>query len=340
MRRVIVIGGLGLFGRTAAERLAALGIDSQTASRGSGADVRVDAEDGESIRAAIRAGDLVVDAAGPFQSRSTTLLEAAIDVGFDVLDINDNLAYAEQTIALAEQIEKAGIRVLGSASSVSAVSAAAVNLSGISNPVRLRGFIVPASRHTANTGSAISLIGSVGRPVRTLRAGELRTLRGWDEARRFPMPQPVGNAVGRLFESADAVHLPRIWSSLVDVATYVDTNTWGVNTLLRLAGRSSVVRRLLESQVELGTRLSRSLGSNTGGLGYEIEDADGKVKRLAILASEAGFVTAVAPAILAARAIVEDRFEPRGLVKPDEHVETDELVKYLESSSIRLAQLT
>jgi hypothetical protein len=274
---VIVVGGLGLFGRTVVEELAALGIKCQTATRSPGADVRVDAEDNESIRAAIGAGDLVIDVAGPFQARSTRLLESAIDVGFDVIDMNDNLAYAEQTIALAERIESAGIRVLGSASSVSAVSAAVVKLSGISDPVGLQGFIVPASRHTANIGSALSLIRSVGRPVRARRAGNLQSLTGWMESHQFPMPQPVGNAVGRLFESADSVHLPRIWPSLVDVATYVDTNTLGVNTLLRLAAQFSTFQRLLQSQVRLGTWLSRLLGSSHGGLGYAIEDANGQI---------------------------------------------------------------
>ena len=79
MRRVIVLGGLGLFGRTAAEELRQLGVPVKTASRRAGADLQVDANDATSIRQSIQAGDVIVDAAGPFRDRSTALIEAAIE---------------------------------------------------------------------------------------------------------------------------------------------------------------------------------------------------------------------------------------------------------------------
>lgn len=326
MSRVIVLGGLGFFGREIVHRLGELQIDTLRASRGPGAEILVDAEDPPSIRAALRTGDLVVDAAGPFQTRTTALLEAALEVGFNVIDINDNLAYAQKTLALAEQIEQAGIRVLPSASSVSAVSAAIVKLAGLTNPVRLHGFIVPASRHTANAGSALSLIQSVGQPVLVLRDGELRTLSGWSESRPFPMPQPVGQVDARLFESADAIHLPRTWPSLTEVCTYIDTNTPGVNLLLHWAAKRPGLRRLLQQQVSLGTWYSRILGSKVGGLGYEIEDAIGEIKRLAIVSSA---VTAVAPVVLAVKAMQEEKVEPKGLISPDRQVEPANLEQYL-----------
>ena len=41
------------------------------------------------------------------------------------------------------------------------------------------------------------------------------------------MPGPVGLVCGRLFETADAVYLPRIWPSLREVDMVVDPNTPG-----------------------------------------------------------------------------------------------------------------
>ena len=140
MRRVIVLGGLGLFGRTAAEQLRVLGVSIQTASRRRGADLQVDANDPASIRAAFKHGDIVVDAAGPFHLRSTALIEAAIEIGLDIIDINDDLIYAERVIALKPRIDNTEIRVLSSASSVSAISAAVVRHSGIAEPVRVAAF--------------------------------------------------------------------------------------------------------------------------------------------------------------------------------------------------------
>jgi hypothetical protein len=115
---------------------------------------------------------------------------------------------------------------------------------------------------------------------------------------------------------------------------YVDSNTPGVNMLLRLAARSAFMRRLLVSQARLGTRITRVFGSTVGGIGYEIEDATGKIVRCSIIAEKNSFITAVAPAVLAARAIFEDRFAHRGLVAPDRHVEADELFSYLNSRGI------
>ncbi len=339
MKRIIVLGGLGLFGRTLVEQLKGLGISTMIAARRAAADIQVDANDPVSIRTGFSAGDLVIDAAGPFQKRSTALLEAAIEIGFDLVDMNDDLRYAEQVLALEGSIARAGIRVLSSASSVSAVAAAFVRQSKLKKPVRVTGFLAPASRHTANRGSALSLIQSVGCPVRALRDGRLQTLRGWGETRRFAMPGPVGLICGRLFESADAVYLPRIWPSLLEVDMYVDPKTPGVNALLWLGARFPRFRRLLARQVSLGTWISRTIGSTAGGVGYEIEDASGDVARFAILSGKNGFITAVAPAVIAAQAIVDGRFQSAGLVLPDRHVDPSELVAYLRSSSVEVTEM-
>ena len=100
------------------------------AARRPGVDLVIDAEDPASIRAALRERDVVIDAAGPFQRRSTVLVESCMTLGCDVIDVSDSLDYARRLRALERRIESAGIRVLTSCSSVSAVSAALVRLSG------------------------------------------------------------------------------------------------------------------------------------------------------------------------------------------------------------------
>jgi hypothetical protein len=337
VRRVIVLGGLGQFGRMAAEELRRLGVPVKSASRRTGADLQVDANDVASIHQSIQAGDVIVDAAGPFCDRSTVLIEAATGVGFDIIDLNDDLGYAESVIALEPKIEATGIRVLSSASSVSAVAAAVVRQSGIDLPARVTTFLAPASRYTANVGSARSLWRSVGRPVRVLVDGQLQTRVGWTETRQFTMPRPVGRINGHLFESADAVNLPRSWPSLRNVAMHVDSNTIGVNSLLTMAAHSEPLRELMQQKLEWGTWLAKKVGSSAGGIGYEIEDADGRTAKYAITALADSFLTAVAPAVLAARAIAADRFALSGLVVPHRHVEPENLFAYLEERGILLS---
>lgn len=338
MKRIIVLGGLGQFGRTAAEELRRFGLPCIAASRRPNAELQIDANDSGSIHTLIQHGDIVLDAAGPFSERSRALVESAIEIGFDIVDINDDLRYAEALLALAPQIEVAGIRVLSSASTVSAVAAAILADSGLT-PTRLTAFLAPASRHTSNPGAARSLIGSVGRPIRILREGKVQERLGWSNPREFPLPTPLRTIHARLFESADALLLPRCWPSLRDVAMYVDTNTPGVNQLLRLAARFPLIRRLLERQAALGTRIARAIGSNAGGIGYEIEDVHGHVARYAIVAAENSFVTAVAPAVLAIRALAGNRFPYRGLVQANQQVSPDELFAYLRSHNIAVTRM-
>lgn len=339
MKPVTVLGGLGYFGSAAAARLRSLGVPVRVASRRAGADIHIDAEDPASIRRNLGAGDLVLDAAGPFQRRSMASLEAAVEMGFDVVDLNDDLRYAQNVLAMKQRIDLSGIRVLSSASSISAVSAAAVRETGITAPVRVRGFIVPASRDTANAASALSLLACVGRPVGVLRGGRLEALLGWRERRPFGMPHPVGPVWGRLVESADAVNLPQIWPTLTDVETYIDAHTPGLNRVLDVAAVSPILRRLLEKQVRLGTWVTRSIGASTSGLGYEVEDAHGDTVRLALVAETGGFAAATAPAILAIQAIAESSFPARGLVLPHRQVEPPVLFAFLESVGIRMTRL-
>jgi hypothetical protein len=339
VKRVIVLGGLGLFGRTAIEQLQSFGIQPLTASRSANAELRIDANEHDSIRAALKPGDIVLDAAGPFHSRTTALIEAAIEIGFDVVDLNEDLHYAERVISLEPRITMANCRILNSASTVSAISAAVVQQSGFESPVRVTAFLVPASRRTANAGIVGSMLRTVGQPVRVFADGKLEHRIGWTGPRQLPMPKPIGNVTARLFESADSVHLPRIWPTLRDVSMYVDSNVWGVNKLLQLAANVRLVHRAFTASVPLAARFARSFGAAAGGLGYEIEDTSGRVKRFAIYAAQNSYAAAVIPAVLATKSIAQDDFAGRGLVSPDKHAAPAELLEALRTARIQVAEI-
>lgn len=334
MRRVVVLGGQGFFGGLLVERLRSDGLRPLVAARRRGADLSLDAEEPASLRRALRSGDVVVDAAGPFQGRTTALLEAAIELGFDAIDISDSLEYAEKALALEGRIQAAGIRILTSCSSVSAVTAALIRLSGVVEPVRVAVFLAPATRHTARRGGARSLIASVGRPVRVLRGGRIETVLGWAECRRARLPPPLGNVMGRLMESADSVLLPRSWPSLSDAGFYVYPNSPGLSFILGLAIHRPFLRSVLERLAPAGLVLSRLLGSSAGCFAVEVEDSKGKVVRQAFVSRSRRHNTAIAPAALAARGIAEGKFERRGLVLPDGHVEPARLLEYLKALGI------
>ncbi|HEX5726912.1 MAG TPA: hypothetical protein VFX98_15665 [Longimicrobiaceae bacterium] len=325
MRRVLVLGGYGFFGRAAAGLLRELGVRPLLASRRPGAEVVVDVEDVASLRLALRPGDVLLDAVGPFQRRTTALVEAALERCCAVVDLADALDYVQAVQALAERAAQAGVALLPACSSVSALSAAMVRWSGIERPVRFAGFLVPAARHSAVRATAASLFASVGRPVRVLEDGRLLARDGWSRARRFAFPPPVGPRAGRLFETADAVTLPTALPGLRAVESYVDTNVVGLNALFAMAARVPALRSMVEKAQPLGVPLARVLGGRAGGVGAEVEDEDGRIVRMAVAGSERSYLAAVVPAALAVRALAEDRFEGRGVIPPHLQVDDGEL---------------
>lgn len=332
-----MLGGTGFFGNAAVELLRAAGSEALRASRRAAADVQVDVEEPASLRAGLREGDVVIDTVGPFQERNTALVESALEIGFDVVDIADSLAYVTRLYGLRERIDASGIRVLTACSSLSAVSAAMVSLSGVEEPVRVTEVLAPATRYTANPGSGRSLLRSIGRPIRVLREGRLATETGWRDSRSFRLPSPIGAVRGYLCESPDAVTLPQVWPSVRTVTFFVDSRVPGFNAVFSLAARWRPLRELVAILQPAGLAAGRLFGSPVGCLAFEIEGTDGRVVRCALVGGERGYLTPIAPAVLAARSIAEGRFEARGLIPPDRQVEPGSLLDYLNSLGIQRA---
>ena len=341
MKRIVVLGGLGFFGAAAVQRLRADGAMPLIASRrAAGADLQVDVEDPSSLRAALRPGDVVIDTVGPFQRRTLALVEAALDIGFDLLVIADSLAYVSMLYGLRPQIDATGRRVLTACSSISAISAAMVRLSRLKDPIRVTGVLAPASRYAATPATGASLMRSVGRPIRVLRDGRLVMAVGWRASHKVRMPPPIGDVHGYLFESADSFTLPLVWPDLRRVEFYVDSRVPGLNLVFAAAARWLTVRSFVERFQSPGLALARAFGSAAGCLMYEIEARGDRLVRYALIASDRGYYTPIVPAVLAARAIAEGRFAPRGLVPPDQHVEPGELTDYLRTIGVETVRLT
>jgi hypothetical protein len=299
--------------------------------------LRIDANDPDSIRADIRHGNIVLDAAGPFHARTPALIETATNAGFDVVDLNDDLSYAEMVLAHESQIAAAGIRVLSSASTVSAFSAAVMQLICPGSPRRFTSFLKPATKRTANLGTAKSLIRTIGQPIRVLRKGTLQTICGWREKRTFTFPssQKMRPIHGHVFESADALWLPRIRPSLKDIAMYVDANAFGANIFLMMAARSNLFGGVLPRAIGLGTSLARQFGSEIGGVAYELEGEDGRTARFALVAKERSYMVAIAPAVLAIQKMANDQITERGLILPDRYADPKEILAFLETVGVK-----
>ncbi len=335
MRRLIVSGARGFFGGHVLALLRVAGCAPLAASRRSGADVRLDIEDRASIRRVLRGGDVVVDATAPFHVRTTILIEEAVEAGFDVVDLCDNLAYARRAAAFDGPASSRGVRLLNCCSSVSVLSALAVARSGIREPVGLHGFLAPATRHTANRGVAESLFASIGRTIEVWRGGTWQRARGWTEVRRFASLERRG----RLVETADSFVLPRVFTTLADVDFWVDPNTRGAGALLALSSRVPPVIRAVSVLARFGGTVARILGRADGLLAYDVEGPDRRRVTI-IFSGPNSFVMAAIPAALAASRLAADDFTGEGgVIRADQQVAGSALVDALGRHDIRIERL-
>jgi saccharopine dehydrogenase-like protein len=339
VNRVIVVGGSGFFGAAAADALRREGQRVLVASRRPSAGLRMDAEDAGSIHAALAPGDVVIDAAGAFQRRSTTLLEACLSIGCDVIDLADSLDYVSNVQALSMRVTAPRTRVLTACSSVSAVSAALVRLAGVEAPVRVSTFLAPATRNTSTPATTWSFFSAIGRDVRLLRDGALVQRPALSETRALGFPPPVGPVSAMLAESADAIMLPKVWPTLKHVDFWVDARRSVFNRLLAVAARMPRVLSLVRAIEPAGRPLAKLAGARSGGFAVVVEDANGRRVAAGFVDSAQSYLVAVAPAILATRHLAAGSFDATGFVPADQQVNPFELREWLQRAGVSYFEL-
>ena len=330
MRRVVVIGA-GFFGGLVARGLRERGITPLVASRG-GADLQIDVDDVSSIRRSLREGDVVVDTAGPWQRRTTTLPEGAIERRFDVVDLSESLAWAERIVPLAGRAVSAGVRLLPACSAVAAVAAACIQASGIAWPREVDLFLAPASAETASPATVRSFVASLGAPVRTLRDGALTTVPGYRESRVFP----DSDRRGALVESAAAVLLPLAWPSITRAEMWVDPNVPLGRVALTTAARLPVLAglaRLLAPRID-----ARRIGRHDGMFAVTVRD-DARQHTVVLSAARRSYLIATEPAVLAAEMLARGSGMPPGVVLPPSHVSHDEIFQRLRGAGITMTRV-
>jgi hypothetical protein len=303
-----VVIGAGFFGRVIARRLADVGITAVVASRTRG-ELRLDVEDGGAIRAGLREGDVIVDTAGPFQERTTGLVEIAIELGCDLIDLSDSLGYARAVLALHERAVARGVRIFTSCSAIATVAASAIRASERAAPWTCDLFLAPASADTGNPATVRAFLASVD----------------WSRSREFPADRRRGYRV----ESAAAVLLPRSWPSLRRVDFWVDPNAPFAAKGVALASRLGLTSAL-SAVAPLSARL---LGRRDGSFSVAVSEG-GRYSLTRLAAPRGSYLIAAEPAVLAAESLARGTDTAPGVVPADEQVDPEALFARLRALGV------
>ena len=199
MTRILLLGGYGGFGGRIARRLGSVGhtvivagrsLDKARAFCEGTPGLMPLALDRTRIAAALdeHEPDIVVDASGPFQAMDHAIPRACIAAGVNYVDIADSRDFVCGIHMLDEAAKTAGIVILSGASSVPALSGAAIrHLARGMDRIRAVEMAISAS-NKATAGPAVSaaILGQVGQPMRIWRGQRWTTAHGWQDGRTVP----------------------------------------------------------------------------------------------------------------------------------------------------------
>lgn len=290
MIRVLIIGGAGTFGKRIAERLAktenvSLILAGRTPCKLLDAAEKLQQDSGQVIETAVLDGakltaenlsalrtDIIINAAGPFQSDSYSVARAAIAARCHYIDLADARDFVCGIDSLDEDARKAGVAVISGASSVPGISSVVVEhfakkLEHI-NTVSIG--ISPGNHFDPGLATTRSVLKGIGQPIVHRHNGRDQIGYGWQSLGR----EPIGALGKRWMANVDVPdldliprHHPDIESVRFQAGTELFVQHFGI-WLLSWFARTRLMKHPDKlAPILLGMRrLTSSFGSNRGGM--------------------------------------------------------------------------
>ncbi len=205
-KRVLILGGYGVFGARIAMGLARdSGLTVLVAGRDAGAAARHCREfGGEAVvldrdmpdladQLSQLHPDLVIDAAGPFQIYGADpyrLARIALQAGAHYLDLSDDAGFTDGIAALDTLARARGLVALSGVSSVPALSSAAVTtlIPGLSDIHLIDSVLLPGNRAPRGLSVIRAILAQVGKPLTLWRGGRAQPVPGWSGLTRVTLP--------------------------------------------------------------------------------------------------------------------------------------------------------
>ncbi len=295
---MIIVGATGVFGRRLVAQLVASNVEHLVLAGRNAASLmalkneispqagilvldrlKPDLEDLKS-----HAGDLLVDAAGPFQNSGLQLIEACISAGVNYIDLADARDFVARVPSLHSSAKAAGIFVISGASSTPALSHAVLDqlTKDWRNIHSIFVGITPGNRAPRGESVVRAILSFAGAPVQVFKDAGWRTVSGWGEQEYRTIPG-IGRRGFVHCETPDQDLLVQRYqpkaSALFKAGLELGVMHHGLRLLswLRSVGVLRGLTRLTPLLL-FGANLLKPLGTDKGGMLIEAKGRDAKGK--------------------------------------------------------------
>jgi saccharopine dehydrogenase-like NADP-dependent oxidoreductase len=341
IRRVLVIGGTGNFGTRLVENLVATtDFDVIIAARGIKRAATLAAalraryperqiDTYERDTATITARELqrlrvwcVADAAGPFATATSRLVEAAIAARCHYVDIADARDFVADIAHFDAAARAADVLVASGASTTPALSHAVLDqlVVGWRRINRVDIAISPGNRQPRGLSVVKAILASAGRPIRVFRNGAWSTARGMSLLVHRHMPG-LGRRWLFLVETPDLDLIPKRFAPSSDATVraglelgILHLGVWALSKLVTIGILSSLVP--LARPLRVIAEWFQPFGSGRGGMTVDVEGVDAAGQAVtatwALIADKDGPNVPILPALALIRALAAGRMTRRG----------------------------
>jgi hypothetical protein len=277
--RVILFGGHGFYGRYLTQDLL-----DQTTCRivvaGRHPELRdwppdrveaamCDVHDAEAVRQLVQVADLVINCAGPFQNLPLEPARAAAQTGKPYVDISEDRQFHREVSELDLEASRSGSLLMPGLSVVPGMvlmftELAAQRLDAITS---VQTYAAPDTHRHRGPAMFRTMLGGVGRPYLTRRAGSPVEVHGWTEGEWTTFPPPIGRRLTYLvLEMSDVDLVPEFFGA--ESVDFKAGCEWPlVNRALNLC--ALMRSRLGHPQLERWTSPIRMLSWTIGRFGNE-----------------------------------------------------------------------
>ncbi len=335
MRRVLVIGGYGNFGRFISQSLADqhsinLIIAGRSLSKAQSLAEAINAEAAvidihENLKARLQdiKPDIVIHTSGPFQSQGYEVAEACIDCGAHYIDLADAREFVAGIDSLDKKAKQAGMLVVSGASSVPCLTSALIDdYRGEFKTLESLDYgITTAQKTTRGVATTAAILSYTGKPFKTLIDSEEKDVYGWQDLR----VQKYSGLGKRLLGNCNVPDLelfPKMYPELKTVRFYaglelpfIHVTLWALSWLVRIG-----LVRSLEPTAPLLLKLSflfDGLGSANSGFYMDLtgkgKNGENKAIHFELIArsGDGPFIPCI-PAILLAKKLANGEIKDTG----------------------------